>query len=176
VTSINEMLAPELHQKRLAGGRPGRALAVAPTFEIGVLDIFGFENFTTNGFEQVRRDVCLRLRVDPNVALYAAFCVHAPQCCLVLFSNPFVQICINMAHEQLQYFFNRHHFTQELEAYVAEGVDVNRVTFKDNEPLLKMFLDKPIGLLSLLDEESAFPKATDVTFVEKLNHHLKDCP
>lgn len=136
VTSINEMLAPELHQKRLAGGRPGRALAAAPALEIGVLDIFGFENFTTNGFEQ---------------------------------------ICINLAHEQLQFFFNRHHFSQELEAYVAEGVDATKVTFRDNEPLLKIFLERPIGLLSLLDEESSFPKATDVTFVDKLNHHFKDC-
>ena len=86
------------------------------------------------------------------------------------------QICINLAHEQLQYFFNRHTFTLELEAYAAEGVDGSKVTFRDNDPLIKMFLEKPIGILTLLDEECLFPKATDVTMVEKLNQHFKDHP
>ncbi len=36
-----------------------------------------------------------------------------------------------------------------------------------------MFLARPAGLLVLLDEESSFPKATDATFVGKLDHHLK---
>lgn len=33
-------------------------------------------------------------------------------------------------------------------------------------------LQKPIGLVSLLDEESNFPKATDTTFANKLKQHL----
>ena len=35
----------------------------------------------------------------------------------------------------------------------------------DNRPVLDMFLSKPMGLLALLDEESNFPKATDLTLV-----------
>lgn len=33
-------------------------------------------------------------------------------------------------------------------------------------------MQKPLGLLSLLDEESNFPKATDLTFANKLEQHL----
>nr|GME02039.1 myosin-2-like isoform X2 [Ipomoea batatas] len=34
-------------------------------------------------------------------------------------------------------------------------------------------MQKPIGLIALLDEESNFPKATDLTFTNKLKEHLK---
>ena len=37
-------------------------------------------------------------------------------------------------------------------------------------------VQKPLGLLSLLDEESNFPKATDVTFADKLKQHLSSNP
>lgn len=33
-------------------------------------------------------------------------------------------------------------------------------------------LQKPLGLLSLLDEESTFPNGTDLTFANKLKQHL----
>ena len=33
-------------------------------------------------------------------------------------------------------------------------------------------MQKPIGLLSLLDEESTFPNGTDLTFANKLKQHL----
>lgn len=33
-------------------------------------------------------------------------------------------------------------------------------------------LQKPLGLLSLLDEESTFPNGTDFTFANKLKQHL----
>jgi myosin-3 len=62
-----------------------------------VADIFGFENFGLNSFEQ---------------------------------------LCINVSHEQLQFFFNQHTFRLELEEYEAEGIDGASITFTDNKPLL----------------------------------------
>lgn len=49
--------------------------------------------------------------------------------------------------------------------YLNEDVDARVIEYEDNRPLLDMFLQKPMGLLFLLDEESRFPKATDQTLV-----------
>lgn len=49
--------------------------------------------------------------------------------------------------------------------YQNEGIDAIPVEYEDNCPLLDMFLQKPLGLLALLDEESRFPQATDQTLV-----------
>lgn len=38
------------------------------------------------------------------------------------------------------------------------------------------FLQKPLGLQSLLDEESTFPNGTDLSFANKLKQHLKSHP
>ncbi|XP_071794491.1 myosin-IIIb-like isoform X2 [Asterias amurensis] len=127
VNKVNQLLAPEL------------SLNPSDTTEIGILDIFGFEQFQTNSFEQ---------------------------------------LCINLANEQLQYFFNQHIFLLEQEEYKAEGIDWSYVAFVNNQSLLDLFLAKPIGIVALLDEECRFPQATDHTFVEKLtqnfsrNHHF----
>ncbi|XP_040843992.1 myosin-IIIa [Ochotona curzoniae] len=101
---------------------------------IGILDIFGFENFKKNSFEQ---------------------------------------LCINIANEQIQYYFNQHVFAWEQNEYLNEEVDARVIEYEDNRPLLDLFLQKPMGLLSLLDEESRFPKATDQTLIEKFEGNLK---
>ncbi|WOL04874.1 myosin-1-like [Canna indica] len=100
---------------------------------ISILDIFGFESFHKNGFEQ---------------------------------------FCINYANERLQQHFNRHLFKLEQEEYAQEGIDWAKVEFLDNTDCLNLFEKRPLGLISLLDEESTFPKATDLTFVHKLQQHL----
>ncbi|EOA12803.1 hypothetical protein CARUB_v10025758mg [Capsella rubella] len=101
---------------------------------ISILDIYGFESFKNNSFEQ---------------------------------------FCINYANERLQQHFNRHLFKLEQEEYEEDGIDWTKVEFVDNQECLDLIEKKPIGLLSLLDEESNFPKATDLTFANKLKQHLK---
>ena len=43
-----------------------------------------------------------------------------------------------------------------------EGVRMASIDYKDNLSILQLFLNKPIGLLSLLDEQSLFPKVGQV--------------
>merc|ERR1719494_1723586 len=87
--------------------------------------------------------------------------------------NGFEQICINFCNEKLQQFFNHHMFVLEQEEYKREGIDWVFVDFgMDLQACIELF-EKPMGLLSILEEESMFPKATDKTFTEKLNvNHL----
>ncbi|WCJ40061.1 myosin 1 [Euphorbia peplus] len=100
---------------------------------ISILDIYGFESFERNSFEQ---------------------------------------FCINYANERLQQHFNRHLFKLEQEEYIQDGIDWTKVDFEDNQDCLNLFEKKPLGLLSLLDEESTFPNGTDLTFANKLKQHL----
>lgn len=115
VNRINTLLRPDSHL-----GENDKSL------NIGILDIFGFENFKKNSFEQ---------------------------------------LCINIANEQIQFYFNQHIFAWEQDEYLNEEVDARMIEYEDNRPLLDLFLQKPMGMLSLLDEESRFPQATDQTLV-----------
>ncbi|GJS71703.1 myosin-1 isoform X1 [Tanacetum coccineum] len=101
---------------------------------ISILDIYGFESFDVNSFEQ---------------------------------------FCINYANERLQQHFNRHLFKLEQEEYIQDGIDWAKVEFEDNQDCLNLFEKKPLGLMTLLDEESTFPNGTDITFAAKLKQHLK---
>lgn len=97
---------------------------------IGVLDIFGFENFPVNSFEQ---------------------------------------LCINYANENLQQFFVQHIFKMEQAEYAADGIDWETIAFKDNQEILDLIAIKSVNVMSLIDEESIFPKGTDATLLEKLH-------
>lgn len=100
---------------------------------IGVLDIYGFENFKTNSFEQ---------------------------------------FCINYANEVLQQQYNQHVFKLEQEEYIREGIDWTFIEYSDNQPVIDIIESRPIGILSLLDEECRMPKGSDRTWCGKLYEHL----
>ncbi|XP_050734450.1 myosin heavy chain, muscle-like [Eriocheir sinensis] len=91
--------------------------------------------------------------------------------------NGFEQICINFCNEKLQQFFNHHMFVLEQEEYKREEIDWVFVDFgMDLQACIELF-EKKMGLLSILEEESMFPKATDKSFAEKLNtNHLGKSP
>ncbi|XP_040028053.2 unconventional myosin-VIIa [Gasterosteus aculeatus] len=97
---------------------------------IGLLDIFGFENFKTNSFEQ---------------------------------------LCINFANEKLQQFFVGHIFKLEQKEYRKEDIVWNKIRFSDNQNILDVLAVKPCNLLALIDEESHFPKGSDLTMLNKMN-------
>ncbi|XP_054894337.1 unconventional myosin-X isoform X2 [Poeciliopsis prolifica] len=96
---------------------------------IGILDIFGFENFEVNRFEQFN---------------------------------------INYANEKLQSYFNKHIFSLEQLEYNREGVQWDAIDWMDNAECLDL-IEKKLGLLALVNEESRFPKGTDFTLLEKLH-------
>lgn len=59
-------------------------------------------------------------------------------------------------------------FILEQEEYRNEGIEWTFIDFGlDLQPCIDL-LEKTQGVLSLLDEECLFPKATDKSFVEKL--------
>eukprot|EP00268_Persea_americana_P032470 TRINITY_DN3195_c0_g1_i1.p1 TRINITY_DN3195_c0_g1~~TRINITY_DN3195_c0_g1_i1.p1 ORF type:complete len:974 (-),score=224.12 TRINITY_DN3195_c0_g1_i1:1265-4186(-) len=124
--SLFEWLVEQINKSLEVGKRrTGRS--------ISILDIYGFECFDKNSFEQ---------------------------------------FCINYANERLQQHFNRHLFKLEQEEYIQDGIDWTKVDFEDNQDCLNLFEKKPLGLLSLLDEESTFPNGTDLTLANKLKQHL----
>uniref|UniRef100_T1GWF3 Myosin motor domain-containing protein n=1 Tax=Megaselia scalaris TaxID=36166 RepID=T1GWF3_MEGSC len=87
--------------------------------------------------------------------------------------NGFEQLCINFTNEKLQQFFNHHMFVLEQEEYQREGIEWTFIDFGMDLQHCIELIEKPMGILSILEEESMFPKATDQTFSEKLtNTHL----
>ncbi|XP_016837598.1 myosin heavy chain, muscle isoform X11 [Nasonia vitripennis] len=91
--------------------------------------------------------------------------------------NSFEQLCINFTNEKLQQYFNHFMFVLEQEEYETEGISWTFIDFGMDLQSTIELIEKPMGILSILEEESMFPKATDKTFEEKLNNnHLGKSP
>lgn len=99
------------------------------TCSIGILDIFGFEVFQVNSFEQ---------------------------------------LCINYANEKLQFHFNDVIFTEEMKLYDEENVPTDKVVFEDNARCVNLIEGKPLGLISLLEEECSLGNGTDASYMSKI--------
>merc|ERR1711970_603075 len=82
--------------------------------------------------------------------------------------NTFEQLCINYTNEKLQQFFNHHMFVLEQEEYKKEGIEWTTVDFGMDLAATLELIEKPLGIMSMLEEECIVPKATDMTFRDKL--------
>ncbi|KAI8488236.1 regulation of slow-twitch skeletal muscle fiber contraction [Branchiostoma belcheri] len=91
--------------------------------------------------------------------------------------NTFEQLCINFTNEKLQQFFNHHMFVLEQEEYKKEGIEWEFIDFGMDLEACIALIEKPLGILSILEEECMFPKATDKSFMSKLyDNHLGKSP
>ncbi|XP_040210384.1 myosin-7 [Rana temporaria] len=87
--------------------------------------------------------------------------------------NSFEQLCINFTNEKLQQFFNHHMFVLEQEEYKKEGIEWEFIDFGMDLQACIDLIEKPMGIMSILEEECMFPKASDITFKAKLyDNHL----
>ncbi|XP_041092625.1 myosin-7-like [Polyodon spathula] len=87
--------------------------------------------------------------------------------------NSFEQLCINFTNEKLQQFFNHHMFVLEQEEYKKEGIEWVFIDFGMDLQACIDLIEKPMGIMSILEEECMFPKASDMTFKAKLyDNHL----
>ncbi|XP_051814534.1 unconventional myosin-XVI isoform X2 [Acanthochromis polyacanthus] len=109
-----------------------------PALEIGILDIFGFEEFQRNGFEQ---------------------------------------LCVNMTNERLRQYVSEVLFQQEQAECLQEGITMETPRSPSNHPgVLDFFLQRPQGLLCVLDEESQSLRPVEQTLYKRLSAQLDSNP
>lgn len=102
---------------------------------IGILDIFGFEIFDKNLFEQ---------------------------------------FCINWANEKLQQQFNEYTFNSQLKLLKYDGINIDRMKFKNNDKCIQLIENKHIGIISLIVDECKMPKGSDQGLIKKIEKKYKN--
>ena len=118
---------------------------------LGVLDIYGFEIFDDNSFEQ--------------------FCVRSVLLVLRFLSSHF-RDQINWCNEKLQQYFIELTLRSEQEEYAREGIAWTPVEYFDNRIICDLIEKKPGGILAILDEDCLLANSTDITFLEKLTKNM----
>ncbi|XP_071128910.1 myosin heavy chain, striated muscle-like isoform X1 [Mytilus edulis] len=91
--------------------------------------------------------------------------------------NTFEQLCINYTNERLQQFFNYTMFVLEQEEYKKEGIQWEFINFGMDLQACIDLIEKPMGILSILEEQCMFPKADDKSLKEMLfSNHMGKSP
>jgi myosin protein heavy chain len=83
--------------------------------------------------------------------------------------NSFEQLCINFTNEKLQQFFNSHMFKKEQEEYLREKIEWKYIDFGlDLQPTIDL-IEKPMGIMSILDSQCIMPNPTEEGFVNEIS-------
>ncbi|KAM9319999.1 unconventional myosin-XVI [Gastrophryne carolinensis] len=106
-----------------------------PLLPVGILDMFGFEDFQKNSFEQ---------------------------------------LCINLTNEKIHQYVNELLFLQEQTECAQEGVAIETIYYAGNHTtVLDFFFQKPLGFLSILDEESQSIHSMEQSLSKRLQSLLE---
>jgi len=87
--------------------------------------------------------------------------------------NTLDNLMVNVANEQVQYYYNQYVFNWEMQDYAEEGIQVKAFTFPDNRHILELFLGKEKGLFAILDEDSK-EQGTDASLGLKFDTKLNN--
>ncbi|MGH0159934.1 UNVERIFIED_CONTAM: hypothetical protein FKN15_072657 [Acipenser sinensis] len=181
VNKINESLANQDPSKKTV---------------IGLLDIYGFEVFYINSFEQFCINYCneklqqlfIQLTLKSEQEEYEMEGIEDPSKKTVIglldiygfevfYINSFEQFCINYCNEKLQQLFIQLTLKSEQEEYEMEGIEWEPVQYFNNKIICDLVEEKYRGIISVLDEECLrLGGATDLTFLEKLEETVGNHP
>jgi myosin heavy subunit len=115
-------------------------------YSIGVLDIYGFEIFKFNSFEQL----CINYVNEKCNRLRSRFFL------IFLVQQIFIELTLK----------------SEQEEYVKEKIPWQNINYFNNKPCVEL-LENKSGIFALLDEECVFPQGTDQSFLDKLHKQCK---
>jgi myosin heavy subunit len=91
----------------------------------------------------------------------------------ILGKNGFEQLCINYTNEKLHQLFIEQTLRGEQQVYKDEGIKWEPVAFFDNKPIIEL-VERNGGLFALVNEESIFPKGSDISLHAKLKTQIRD--
>ncbi|CAG9133168.1 unnamed protein product [Plutella xylostella] len=146
---------------------------------IGVLDIFGFEDFgPSNSFEQLCINYAnehLQYYFNQHVFKYEQeeYRREGIRWTDIGFSDN--TGCLQLVEGKPAGLL-AHVFKYEQEEYRREGIRWTDIGFSDNTGCLQLVEGKPAGLLAVLDDQCNFPWATNETLLQKFNSVHEDNP